>query len=115
MLGIMAMQLAAADVTQATRCDGNQIARFEREADLPHGALSAFGAPMADKDQPFQSSDIVSTPPLPIYRFVHAERQGCRLSITYEHGGRGHGVDQAILIAHGTAWRRINRLTYDKH
>lgn len=112
MLALLLMQLAATDMAQPTKCAISRVVRFEAESDLPAGVLPAFGAPMAEKGSPFQSADTVSTPPLPIYRFVHAEQRNCQLLVTYEHGGRGSGVDQALLITDGSQWRRISRLTF---
>lgn len=82
MFALVLMQLAASDLSQPTHCTIAKVARFEREADLPNDAMVAFGAPMAEKGQPFQSTDVITTPQLPIYRFIHAEQQGCELIVT---------------------------------
>ncbi len=116
MFALSLMQIAAFQIAPATNCVVRKVAQFDRRADLPGGVISAFGAPMAEKGQPFQSGDVVnkSSPPLAIYRFVNAEQRGCELTITYEHGGRGYGVNHARLVYDNSGWRLASRLTYDE-
>jgi hypothetical protein len=49
------------------------------------------GGAMADRRQPYQSTDVVTGhPPLPSRRFVAAGVADDRWFVAYEHGGRGH-------------------------
>ena len=56
--------------TSPSDCNNGRHVHFERQSDLPDGALSALGAPMAEKGQPYQATDVVSDPRLPIYRLL---------------------------------------------
>lgn len=64
----------------------------ERLADLPAPLRAYFEEremSLADAGQPFQSTDLVSYPPLPTRSFVRAYHDGDRWAVWFEHGGRG--------------------------
>ncbi|WP_206240713.1 hypothetical protein [Novosphingobium terrae] len=69
---------------------------FASKAEMPQDALKAFGE-LAERNQPFNLSDVVEPGDPPMRRFVKAQAQGCDLLLTYEHGGRARGVSEARL------------------
>ncbi len=54
-------------------CD-DTILTINRKAELPPGVLSALGFEMADRDEPFQKTDVIlqEEPRPPFYRFMSA-------------------------------------------
>lgn len=107
MLALLLVQLSSTASVISSRCDAVAPTQIDRKADLPAEVLAHLPAPMAEHGEEYQAGDVIASPPLPFFRFVVAEQNGCDLWITYEHGGRGHGK----LIAkfeHATAgWRQI--------
>ena len=82
-------------------CNTGPTIIFKRKADLPGPVLSLIekDGPMADGGEPFQSTDIVSNPALPLRRFISAYQYACDLAINYERGGRGL-ARESILLRH---------------
>jgi hypothetical protein len=87
-------------------CKNGASIAFERKADLPRPVLDIVEKlrPMADADEPFQASDVLSDPPLPFYRFTSATQSGCDLTINYESGGRAHATGIILLRQTGDTW-----------
>jgi hypothetical protein len=69
-----------------------------RKADLPAAARAVLPSPLADPDQPFQSSDIVRPGRnLPFRRLICAERTRDGYTVRLERGGRGGGIENLFL------------------
>jgi len=87
-------------------CKNAASIAFTRKADLPRPVVDIIEklGPMADADEPFEASDVISTPPLPFRRFISATQSGCNLTINYESGGRAHSRGVILLRQTGDTW-----------
>jgi hypothetical protein len=99
--------LDAANVALA-RCDTAAPVLIARKSGLPVDVISALPSSMSDRGQAHQSGDIVADAPLPLHRLVTAEKQGCNLWATYEHGGRGHNSVTLKFDQGQTKWQAIS-------
>ncbi len=96
--------LALIAVAASCPFPADQWTTIATKRELPPAAAAAFGE-MAEKDQPFQVSDVVlSGHPLPFSRFVSARGHGCDLILDYEHGGRAHSWKTAHLRFGAGRW-----------
>jgi hypothetical protein len=69
-----------------------------RKADLPAAARAVLPSPLADPNQPFQSSDIIRPGRiLPFRRLICAEPTRAGYTVRLERGGRGGGVEILFL------------------
>ncbi|MEA3062570.1 MAG: hypothetical protein QOJ94_2351 [Sphingomonadales bacterium] len=69
-----------------------------RKAGLPAAARTLLPSPLADPDQPFQSSDVVRPGRnLPFRRLICAEPTRVGYTVRLERGGRGGGVEILFL------------------
>jgi len=105
MLSLLLFSLLDAANVSSARCDVGAPIFIARKSELPVAVISALPHSMSDQGQPYQSDDIVADPPLPVYRFVTAIKQGCDLWVTYEHGGRGHISVIVEFVRGDTGWR----------
>ena len=94
----------------AAACSVHTTRNFVRKADLPDGAIAAFGIPMAERGTPFQATDVLdSRRPLPSTRFVQARQVNCALAVRYEQGGIAHTWQTAQLWWNGNRWVLVRR------
>ena len=107
MFAVVMAQLLS-ETQAAPACRDTPPIRIDLKADLPAKVIALLPGPMAERGQLFQGGDVVSVPRLPLYRFIDAEQKGCRLSVRYEHGGRGYGTVVAQLEYGGTGWLIVN-------
>ena len=106
MFALALLQLSAGAVA-APDCHGITRTHIGQKSGLPAEVATALPSPMAEHGQPFQAGDVISSPRLPLYRFVEAEQRGCRLTIIYEHGGRGYGTGKATFEYGQLGWLLI--------
>ena len=110
-IGLAALAAATPVATAASAaCPQSGTRNFQRKADLPQDVEAALGFRMAERGQPFQSTDSIPPGPrLPATRFVTARQTNCRLAIRYEQGGIAHTFQTAILERRGNAWVLLRR------
>jgi hypothetical protein len=96
-----------ADATGSERCSDAARA-YARLADLPPGAVAALGFAIAERDAPWNATDVLH-PGLPRARFISARGGGCTLTIRYEHGGIAHSYESATLALRGGRWTLQDR------
>ena len=88
-----------------------RVATHLREIDP--GALRAlenqfrYDHRLADRDAPFQSTDVVTQHGLPWRRLVLAAASGDTWFIHYEHGGEGLHSHLVALARSGNSWRVV--------
>jgi hypothetical protein len=100
------LALASGAAADDPACNDSVTVVFKRKADLPQPVLTLIAKvePMADVGEPFEKTDVVSHPPLPVLRFISAQQRGCDLAINYERGGRGYSRDVLLLRQVGSDW-----------
>lgn len=105
---LIVLSLTIAQTAVASECRSQQQRHYQRLAELPTDAVKALGFKMAEKGQPFQSSDVRGWPAgLPSARFVSATLRNCNLTIKYELGGIYQRWDTVTLVRSGSGWKRI--------
>lgn len=107
MLALAVAQHLTPALVVSKRCDSRIAVQIVRKADLPVRVRVLMPAPMAEQGRPYQVGDVLSRPPLPFYRFVTAEQRGCKLSVTYEHGGRGYGRITVRFEHSKAGWQQV--------
>lgn len=95
---------AVADPPCRTRGTEN----YRRKGDLPVGAIEATGVSIAEKGGAYQRGDVMVRG-LPLYRFVGADRAGCRLRIRYERGGFAQHRGTFLLTRIDSRWKLIGQ------
>jgi hypothetical protein len=72
---------------------------FARVADLPAGVQSIIQqmGGMANPNENYQSTDVISGPPLPIKRMLSAAQSNCQIEISYQRAVTGQ-VDNGKLL-----------------
>ena len=101
---------ACAGEAAGAACPVHGTRNYARKADLPAGALAAFGIPMAERGAPFQATDVLdSRHPMPSTRFVAARQVNCALAIRFEQGGIAHTWQTAQLYWQGNRWVLVRR------
>jgi hypothetical protein len=60
---------------------------------------------MADPGDPWEATDVVSSPRLPRRRFISSGISRDLCVVFYEVGGRGHSFHVAITVLEGSEWR----------
>ncbi len=68
-----------------------------RVADLPAEVRAALKTPMADAGAPWQVTDVIATPGLPLARLVGARRDGTTWTVDYERGGIAYSRHRLTL------------------
>ena|SRR3990167_4703596 len=107
-LGLAAIVLVAASgLSAASECALKERQTYARMADLPADAMAALKVRMAEKGAPYQRSDVMLHPNLPLYQFLRADRTGCRLRIEYLKGGFLLQSGAFLLKQSNGKWRSI--------
>jgi hypothetical protein len=101
-----ALTSASGTLADNLLCEAGPAIVLKRKADLPRPVLNLIekDGPMADVGEPFQSTDIVSNPALPLRRFISAHQYACDLVINYERGGRGLARETILLRQTEGGW-----------
>lgn len=71
-------------------CSADDPGRIAQVAALPRWVRAALPTPMADRDQPFNSSDVIFPDSPPQRRLICAYRHDADWVVEYEQGGIGH-------------------------
>lgn len=78
-------------------CTTDDPARTGQVAALPRWARAALPMPMADRDQPFNPSDMLQAGGPPQRRLICAYRRDADWVVEYEQGGIGHFRKRIVL------------------
>ena len=105
-----------ARVDEMSECRSQQLRQYRRLAELPTDAVKALGFKMAERGQPFQSTDVRGWPAgLPSARFESATLRRCTLTIRYELGGLYKRWGAVTLVKSGSAWTRALSQNGDRY
>lgn len=98
-IALMLLSLAPAGnaAIPSPPCLADDPARIVRVAALPRWARAALPMPMADRDQPFNASDMIFPDSPPQRRLICAYRRNADWVVEYEQGGIGHFRKRVIL------------------